>query len=68
MKYVGLQLISGKQVGREKMGSEGETSEKKKINGERIHVLIKGIRDSTPNIVSMCINTSQISSSSIILA
>ena len=30
MKYVGLQLISGKQVGREKMGSEGETSEKKK--------------------------------------
>lgn len=25
-----LQLISGKQVGREKMGSEGETSEKKK--------------------------------------
>lgn len=26
-----LQLISGKQVGREKMGSEGETSEKKKI-------------------------------------
>ena len=49
MKYVGLQLISGKQVGREKMGSEGETSEKKKINGERIHVLIKGITDSTPN-------------------
>lgn len=31
-----LQLISGKQVGREKMGSEGETSEKKKNNGERI--------------------------------
>lgn len=62
-----LQLISGKQVGREKMGSEGETSEKKK-NGERIHVLIKGIRDSTPNIVSTYTNTSQISSSSIILA
>lgn len=62
-----LQLISGKQVGREKMGSEGETSEKK-INGERIHVLIKGIRDSTPNIVSTCTNTSQTSSSSIILA
>lgn len=68
MKYVGLQLISGKQVGREKMGSEGETSEKKKKNGERIHVLIKGITDSTPNIVSTCRNTSQISSSSIILA
>ena len=50
-----LQLILGKQVGREKMGSEGETSEKKKINGERIHV-------------STCTNTSQISSSSIILA
>ena len=64
-----LQLILGKQVGREKMGSEGETSEKKKINGERIHVLIKGITDSTPNIiVSTCRNTSQISSSSIILA
>ena len=63
-----LQLTSGKQVGREKMGSEGETSEKKKKNGERIHVLIKGIRDSTPNIVSTCTNTSQTSSSSIILA
>ena len=33
-----LQLISGKQVGREKMGSEGETSEKKKMVKEYMYL------------------------------
>lgn len=33
-----LQLTSGKQVGREKMGSEGETSEKKKMVKEYMYL------------------------------
>lgn len=68
MKYVGTAADIGQARGKREDGWWRVNQWEKKINGERIHVLIKGIRDSTPNIVSTCTNTSQITSSSIILA